>query len=683
MKKIGGIFLAVLTFFASTLNVFAQAIEEVVEEKTQTINKEDYESLKEEVEKKVFDLNEQDDEYVYDYEISIIEEKEEVTITETKKVTSEQKFTSESDAKKYYDEYELEDSWKQGELTITSTNEDIVVNGDEITMTCKEATCQEEIAALEAALNEYEELKILSKNTTSTDDTKTIIYSVNGKEQEIHYEDALRLVLTLNPEVEGYKLVKNEYFLVKKGSIETKTFKDIMGKDTYETYEEAKEAADKFLNNEKYEDKVAVIVAVYDDSEKEIKKESSTGFLTEDMALAAAIAQATSELEQAVEEGKISIEKTIEETKKALETAYKTGSLELSGMELDGKIVYYNLPELRKEEKSETTTQLFSSKTAAELAKLALEKTAEELEGTGITISDITLTEINEETTTLTEGIEVKGKKGIYPLIPTSTGYYSLQKGNSMVIWTVNELTEQQKEEISISIQENNDKIKRIHFVNGFNEEQKIEGIGKFTFKEDGRIVKIYSLVVNGEGTNVATGLITTGKKYQLSYKTTTVTELWYYDRTEIKYGFDYTVQGGGATIIRDLFKVQSILAGKIYDHTMAYRVNTTNTYTSYVASFDIYKEEVKTKATVAYKITKEKAATGGTGPSEEDNNNQQQPEQTPVIPEETPEQPEEDNEGTGTVLPPNTGVQVNFFMEGALLISILVAAASLKKLCK
>ena len=108
----------------------------------------------------------------------------------------------------------------------------------------------------------------------------------------------------------------------------------------------------------------------------------------------------------------------------------------------------------------------------------------------------------------------------------------------------------------------------------------------------------------------------------------------------------------------------------------MAYRVNTTNTYTSYVASFDIYKEEVKTKATVAYKITKEKAATGGTGPSEEDNNNQQQPEQSPVI-------PEEDNEGTGTVLPPNTGVQVNFFMEGALLISILVAAASLKKLCK
>ena len=52
MKKIGGIFLAVLTFFASTLNVFAQAIEEVVEEKTQTINKEDYESLKNEVEKK-------------------------------------------------------------------------------------------------------------------------------------------------------------------------------------------------------------------------------------------------------------------------------------------------------------------------------------------------------------------------------------------------------------------------------------------------------------------------------------------------------------------------------------------------------------------------------------------------------------------------------------------------------
>ena len=53
------------------------------------------------------------------------------------------------------------------------------------------------------------------------------------------------------------------------------------------------------------------------------------------------------------------------------------------------------------------------------------------------------------------------------------------------------------------------------------------------------------------------------------------------------------------------------------------------------------------------------------------------------VIPEENPVIPEEDNEGTGTVLPPNTGVQVNFFLEGALLISILVAATALKKLCK
>ena len=45
--------------------------DEVIEEKTQTINKEDYESLKEQVEKKVFDLNESDDEYIYDYEADV------------------------------------------------------------------------------------------------------------------------------------------------------------------------------------------------------------------------------------------------------------------------------------------------------------------------------------------------------------------------------------------------------------------------------------------------------------------------------------------------------------------------------------------------------------------------------------------------------------------------------------
>ena len=133
MKKLSGIFLTILAFFSSTLNVFADAVE-VYEEKTQTINKEEYESLKEQVEKKVFELNESDDEYVYDYEISITEEKDEVIITDTKKVTSEQKFTSEEDAKKYYEEYELEDSWKQGELTITSNEEAVVANGETITI---------------------------------------------------------------------------------------------------------------------------------------------------------------------------------------------------------------------------------------------------------------------------------------------------------------------------------------------------------------------------------------------------------------------------------------------------------------------------------------------------------------------------------------------------------------------
>ena len=105
MKKLGGLILSLLAFFGSTINVFADALDEVVEEKTQTINKEDYESLKDEVEKKVFEFNKKDDGYVYDYEISITEEKEEVVIAETKKVTSEKKFTNAEDAKKYYDEY--------------------------------------------------------------------------------------------------------------------------------------------------------------------------------------------------------------------------------------------------------------------------------------------------------------------------------------------------------------------------------------------------------------------------------------------------------------------------------------------------------------------------------------------------------------------------------------------------
>ena len=684
MKKISGIFLALLTFFSSTLNVFADTVE-VIEEKTQTINKEDYESLKEEVEKKVFELNEQDDEYVYDYEISITEEKDEVVIEETKKVTSEQKFTSEEEAKKFYEEYELEDSWKQGELTITSKQEDVVVNGDTITIKCQEATCASEIAALEEALNEFEELDVLSKNTTSEKDIKTIEYKVNDKVQELNYEDALKLVLTLNPEVEGYKLVKNEYVLVKKGSIEAKTFKDIMGKDTYETYAEAKAAADKFLNDKNYEDKVAVVVALYDESEKEITKKESIGFLNEELAWTAAIAQATAELEQAIANGEIELAKTLEETKAALEKAYETGKLGLTGMELDGKIVFYSLPELRVKETAETYTQTFYTKTAAELAKEALELINETSEETGISIEDIALTETAEEATNIKSLLSLRKLLGKYTFAPNLKDigisgfegyeiYYSITSDNKMVIWTAEALTAKEKEEITKSTKESNENITSITFITGYNTDNSIEGLGNVTFKKEeksifGRKYYDYTIAMDNEPADMVinAGIITTGKTYELSYKQVASTELWYYDRTEVKYGFDYTVQGGGATVTRDLFKVQSILSGNIYDYTMAYRVNNTQSYTSYIASFDIYKEATKTNATVEYKITREKAATGTVDP-EEDNTNQD----VVVTPEEETEQ----------ITPPNTGAESNLFISLGLL-ALLAGVVSLKKMCK
>ena len=658
MKKVSGILLALLTFFSSTLNVFADAVE-VYEEKTQTINKEDYESLKQEVEQKVYNLNESDDEYVYDYEITITKEEDEVVVTDTKKVTSEKKFTSEAEAKKFYEEYQLEDSWKQGELTITSSEESVVVKGDTITVTCSEASCADKIAEIEATLNEYEDLEVISKETTSKDDQKTIVYEVNGKAAELTYEDAVKLVLTLNPQVDGYKLVKNEYVLVKKGSVAAKTFKELVGKDTYETYQEAKEASDKFLKDERYEEKVAVIVAIYDDSEKETNKTTLPGQLTEELAYTIALADAKAELEKAIKEGKITIEGTIEEAKKALENAYKTGKLQLNGIELDGRVVYYSLPEKRTVRDVKELSQTFFTKTGAELAAAALEATQEGLKEQGVTIEDITITETNENATNISAGVPVPGYKGKYTITPTSIGYYSLEKGNSIVIWTPNALTAEQKEQISTSVKENNDKIKRISFVTGYNEEQNIEGIGKFTFKETsrsilGQTIYSYTLLVNGEGTTVKTGTLTNSKVYKLSYKLVTTTELWYVDKTEIKYGFDYTVQGGGVKVTRDLFNVQSILAGKIYNHTMAYRVNNTQSYTSYVASFDIYKEETITNATVSYKITREKAATGNVGPG---------------------------GSGEG-ITPPNTGAESNLFISLSLL-ALLAGVISLKKLCK
>lgn len=657
MKKVSGILLALLTFFSSTLNVFADAVE-VYEEKTQTINKEDYESLKQEVEQKVYNLNESDDEYVYDYEITITKEEDEVVVTDTKKVTSEKKFTSEAEAKKFYEEYQLEDSWKQGELTITSSEESVVVKGDTITVTCSEASCADKIAEIEATLNEYEDLEVISKETTSKDDQKTIVYEVGGKAAELTYEDAVKLVLTLNPQVDGYKLVKNEYVLVKKGSVDAKTFKELVGKDTYETYEEAKAASDKFLKDERYEEKVAVIVAIYDDSEKETNKTTLPGQLTEELAYTIALADAKAELEKAIEEGKITIEGTIEEAKKALENAYKTGKLQLNGIELDGRVVYYSLPEKRTVRDVKELSQTFFTKTGAELAKSALEATQEALKEQGISIEDITITETNEEAYNVIDLGKQTAIRGSYIIVPSESGFYSIRKGDKIVIWTPSALSSEQKEEISKSMKENDETIVSVQFVTGYNEELTIDGIGSFTFKKTeknifGRPVISYSLEVKGEGTEVRAGTITKGKVYKLSYKTVATTELWYVDKTEIKYGFDYTVQGGGVKVTRDLFNVQSILAGKIYNHTMAYRVNNTQSYTSYVASFDIYKEETITNATVSYKIIREKAATGNVDP-----------------------------DGGEQITPPNTGAESNLFISLSLL-ALLAGVISLKKLCK
>ena len=658
MKKVSGILLALLTFFSSTLNVFADA-GEVYEEKTQTINKEDYESLKQEVEQKVYNLNESDDEYVYDYEITITKEEDEVVVTDTKKVTSEKKFTSEAEAKKFYEEYQLEDSWKQGELTITSSEESVVVKGDTITVTCSEASCADKIAEIEATLNEYEDLEVISKETTSKDDQKTIVYEVGGKAAELTYEDAVKLVLTLNPQVDGYKLVKNEYVLVKKGSVDAKTFKELVGKDTYETYAEAKAASDKFLKDERYEEKVAVIVAIYDDSEKETNKTTLPGQLTEELAYTIALADAKAELEKAIEEGKITIEGTIEEAKKALENAYKTGKLQLNGIELDGRVVYYSLPEKRTVRDVKELSQTFFTKTGAELAKSALEATQEALKEQGISIEDITITETNEEAYNVIDLGKQTAIRGSYIIVPSESGFYSIRKGDKIVIWTPSALSSEQKEEISKSMKENDETIVSVQFVTGYNEELTIDGIGSFTFKKTeknifGRPVISYSLEVKGEGTEVRAGTITKGKVYKLSYKTVATTELWYVDKTEIKYGFDYTVQGGGVKVTRDLFNVQSILAGKIYNHTMAYRVNNTQSYTSYVASFDIYKEETITNATVSYKIIREKAATGNVVPG---------------------------GSGEG-ITPPNTGAESNLFISLSLL-ALLAGVISLKKLCK
>lgn len=674
MKKIGGLFLALLAFFGSTLNVFADAVEEVVEEKTQTIDKKDYESLKDEVEKKVFDLNKKEDGYVYDFEISITEEKEEVVISETKKVTSEQKFTSSEDAKKYYDEYQLEDSWKKGELSIISNNEDVVVNGDQITITCKEETCTEEIAALENALNEYQDLEVVSKNTTSKNDIKKVVYAIDGKEQELYVEDALKLLGTLSPEYEGYTLIKNEMVLVKEATIDVKTFEELMGNKKFETYDEAKAAADKFLESEEYKNQVAVVVAVYDDSETTKNTTNSLPFVSEELAWTALIADATAELEKAISEGKVSVEGKIAEIKKALEDAAKTGKLNLTTMELDGRIVYYSIPEKKVEESSQDISLPFlpseeAAQEALETAKDLAEKAAEKIEGATVNFENVEITK--KDTASLAQITTVKKLLGKYYFVP-EYGYYTIKNGNNIVVWTEDELDSTVKEGIETSLKETNPNAS-ITIINGYNEKTTVDGIGTFTFAKTQKGFgsrKYYEYTINFDneeaGTEIAYGVIDTGEYYTLSYTIHTVIETWSYEKTEINYGFDYIVDGIGEVHTRSLFQVQSILAGKIYNHTMAYRVNNTETYTSYVAQFDVYKEELKTNATVAYKITREKAATGTTGPSTD---------------EETPEvetKPEED-----VVLPPNTGVEVNFFLEGALLISILVAAISLKKLCK
>ena len=713
MKKIGGLFLALLTFFGSSINVLADAIEEVVEEKTQTIDKKDYESFKDELEKKVFNLNKEEDGYVYDYEISILEEKDEVVVTETKKVSSEKKFGTKEEAQKYYDEYKLEDSWKKGELSIVSESEDIEINGKEITITCKEATCSEEIAALEAGLKENEKLEVISKDTKKVgQDRKTVVYSVDGKEQLLHYEDALKIYATLNPAIDGYTIIDKEIVLVKDAIIDTKTFKDIVGQNEFETYEEAKEAADKFLANDDYEDKVAVVVAIYDESEKTTDVKTSIPFISEELAWAALIADATAELERAIEEGKISVESKINEIKKALEDAAKTGKLGLATMELDGKIIYYSLPEQHIDEISQDVKDVYDTEekaqealaTAQELAELAASK----IEGARVEFENVEI--VKNNTAVLDKTLDL-------PSLDVTLGenltqdntYYTITNGDNVVVWTKNELDSIVKTGIEASLKETNENVK-VTFISGYNNDTLVDGVGKIRFNNEPKQITIpgdcystifgqvclpditqdimdYSVIITDAvaGNTFATGTIKTGETWTLSYTLHTVIETWTYDKTTINYGFDYRVEGGGATITRSLHQVQSIIAKDLYEYSMRHQTISSDVKYLYTAQFDVYKEELKTNATVAYKITRTEAATGSTGPVEDEEDKKEEittPEEDKTD-EEIVVTPEEDNEGTGEVLPPQTGTTYNFYLEGALLISILVAAIALKKLCK
>lgn len=244
----------VLTLLVLLLPNGANALENnkcmVYEKGSKVVDAVKIDGFEKELKKKVQDLNNSNgflNDYKYNYILSIkTDDKVEKTNLETVLVSD--KFVSEEEAIKYYNNITLDSPFVKGDykVSVIEVPRTEIVKSDSIS--CKGLDCLKEINDLKSTLTENQKLNYeIVFNYETSDEVKQVIYK--DKEGVVYFDeeaDAKAFADIYDPWLSGYKFINNE---VKSDILTTevsKTYEELVGNNSFDSEKEAREALDKF-----------------------------------------------------------------------------------------------------------------------------------------------------------------------------------------------------------------------------------------------------------------------------------------------------------------------------------------------------------------------------------------------------------------------------------------------------
>ena len=548
--------------------------------------------------------------------------------TDVKTVNVSNKFSSEEDAKKYYDEVTVEAPYVKGDYAITSTDEEKSKTVEDGSIICTSLDCKDEILDLESKLGLNQKLVYDKPIYNYVDGTKTETVTYKDKNGVVYFDseaEAQAFADQYKPTKEGYRFVKNEVERVSNSTKVSKTYEELKGNNSFDTYEEASKALESF--KAEYDVTSSGIDVVRDNTE-----DSKT--------------YGTETFDSKEQADKWISENSIDSSKGELITDPSTSTV--------------------RDDESDITGEYAS----LEDAQAALDA----LKAQGYILENANITEVPGKVTgEVVNGTKIDESNSVYTFAE-STDYVVIKQGKAndkIAVWTKDELSEEEQNKFIESYKEkandnSSESATTIKFISGFDitfdlgKEFNATNWGTYTFS-----LKDNQIVLNtqkGKVSHVVYGnLVKESPKYVLSgtkYKEKTIYEVKW---TKVIYGFDYKINAVALVEVPDTkYQVVTTFINQVKQATLKYSILETYFEKMYELKYDTYIPNVIKVAYINWTITKCNNQGGNTG----DNTGVE-------------DTTDNTNSNKGNIVvtsrnypnPPQTGVQVNTSMISYILI--------------